>query len=190
MLKKFEKFINKEIFLIIMKKLQNKFIRLWLIIGIVAGFTAILFFVTTYLNNKILCTLECRYKNEIILALVLVGLFGLFIGSLTYYFISEKKEKEINKISKQVHKSSIATLNFLEPDQRKIIKVLIDNNGEIMQSAFVKKTGLSRVTISRNLSNLGKKGIVSKKQSGMTNTIKIDNSLKELFCENENNKNN
>ena len=170
-----------------MKKLQNKFIRLWLIIGIIAGFAGVVFFIINYLQKKVLCEMNCTHSQAVVISLILVALFGLFVGSLTYYFITEKKEKEITKINKQAHKGALATLNFLDQDQRKIVKVIIDNNGEILQSALVKKTDLSRVSISRNISDLEKKGILIKKQSGMTNTIKIENSLKDLFCDDKNN---
>jgi hypothetical protein len=42
---------------------KNPLFKLWLIIGIGSGFAAVLFFSLTYLNEKILCNLECRVEE-------------------------------------------------------------------------------------------------------------------------------
>ena len=73
---------------------KSKFFQLWLIIGMVAGFAAVIFFSITYLNETVLCSVDCRLRNEVSIILVLLSLVGMFIGSLTYYFISEKYEKK------------------------------------------------------------------------------------------------
>ena len=158
---------------------NNKFIQLWLILGIVAGFGAILFFAITYLNQKVLCDMNCRTRNEVSLILILLSLFGMFIGSLTYYFISEKYEKKIIKM----HKDVSLTLRFLEGEERCIIKSIIDRNGRTTQTNIAKDTGLSRVKISRSLKKLEQKRIITKSPHGMTNTIEIEKGLKKLLVE-------
>jgi membrane associated rhomboid family serine protease len=163
-------------------KPKNKFIKLWLIIGIIAGFATIIFFAVNYLQKKVLCELHCVHRSEIIIALIAIGLFGLFIGSLTYYFISEKKEKEITKTHKEIHKGAIITLNFLNAEEKKIMKAIIESKGNILQSKLSKKTGLTRVAISRHINALERKQIIQKKQAGMTNIIIMESHLKELFC--------
>ena len=137
---------------------KNNFIKLWLIIGVIMGFAAIIFFSITYLNEKVLCSLDCKEQNEVSLILVLLSLFGVFVGSLTYYFISEKYEKKITKI----HDNISLTLKFLDNNERLIVKSLINNNGNISQSKLSKDTGLSRVKISRVLKKLENKDIVFK----------------------------
>jgi len=156
---------------------NNKFIQLWLIIGIIAGFASILFFTVTYLNQNVLCEIDCKIKNEINLILILLSLFAMFIGSLTYYFISEKYEKKIVKIHRDVN----LTLKFLEGDERIIINSLINHKGELTQSEIAKETGLSRVKIFRCLKNLEQRMLITKKPKGMTNTIILDNEIKSVF---------
>jgi uncharacterized protein YneF (UPF0154 family) len=157
---------------------NNKFVQLWLILGIIAGFASILFFTVTYLNQKVLCDIDCEIKNEVNLVLVLLSLFGMFIGSLTYYFISEKYEKKIVKIHHDVN----LTLKFLEGDERAIIKSLISHNGELTQSEIGKETGLSRVKIFRCLKNLEQRKLITKMPKGMTNTIMLDTEIRSVFC--------
>ena len=158
---------------------KNQFIQLWLIVGIVTGFAIIIFFSITYLNNSILCDIDCRTKNEISLILILLSLFGMFVGSLTYYFISEKYERKIVKIKKDAS----ATYKFLDSDQKRILKNLIESKGRTTQSALVKNTKLSRVKISRCLNQLENKKIVEKTKNGMTNEIVLSADLKELFLQ-------
>ena len=159
--------------------MDKKFISLWLIIGIVMGFLAILFFSLIYLNNNVLCDLDCRGRNEVVLALILLSLVGMFVGSLTYYFISGKYEQKIGKM----HKNMKVLYRLFDPDQKLIFQNILDNNGQITQSKLVKETKLSRVKISRSLKKLGEKGIIEKQKSGMTNKIKLTTEISKLFFE-------
>lgn len=158
---------------------KNKFIQLWLIIGIIAGFASILFFSITYLNEKLLCDLSCRNRNEVVLISILLSLFGMFIGSLTYYFISEKYEKKITKIHKDVN----LTLRFFDGEEKSVMKAIIDRDGRITQSILAKDTGLSRVVVSRCLKKLEEKLIIKKIPSGMTNIIEIESEFKKLLLD-------
>ncbi|MFP4112620.1 MAG: helix-turn-helix transcriptional regulator [Candidatus Woesearchaeota archaeon] len=159
--------------------MKNPLIKVWLIIGIASGFASMVFFLITYLNEKILCNLECRQKNEVILILILLSLFGLFVGSIIYYFVSERHRKEIIKINKDTS----ATLNFLEPDMKKIINSLIKRKGKATQSEITKDTQINKVKISRDLLKLEGKKIIKKTPNGMTNTISLNEELQELFIE-------
>jgi hypothetical protein len=156
---------------------KNKFFQLWLIIGIIAGFSAVLFFSITYLNNKLLCDIDCRIQNEISLILVLLSLFGMFIGSLTYYFISEKYERKITRMQKDAN----ITLKFLDSEEQKIINALLKHKGEMNQSEILQDTKLSRVKIFRILKRLEKKEIILKKPQGMTNKIILDEGIKQVL---------
>ncbi len=156
---------------------KNKFFQLWLIIGIITGFAAVLFFSITYLNNKILCDVDCRAQNEVALILVLISLFGMFIGSLTYYFISEKYKKKITKI----HKDANITLRFLGAEEKAIISSILSNKGKTTQSKISKDTRFSRVKIFRILKKLEEKNIITKKPHGMTNVIELDEELKKIL---------
>jgi GTP-sensing pleiotropic transcriptional regulator CodY len=158
---------------------KNKFIQLWLIIGIVAGFLVILFFTITYLNNNILCDVDCRIQNGVSLVLISMSLFGMFVGSLTYYFISEKYEKQITKIQKD----ATLTLKFLGGEEKAIIKSILNHKGKTTQSEIAKDIGQSRVKIFRSLKKLEEKGIITKKPNGMTNSIELEENLRKVLIE-------
>lgn len=158
---------------------KNKFFQLWLIIGIIAGFAAVLFFSITYLNEKVLCDIDCRIQNEVSIVLVLMSLFGMFIGSLTYYFISEKYEKKIVKMQR----NATFTLKFLDGEEKSVMNSILNYNGKTTQSEIARNTGLSRVKIFRSLKKLEEKDIIRKKPCGMTNVIELDEELKKILIE-------
>ena len=62
---------------------NNKFIQLWLIIGIIAGFGAILFFAVTYLNQQLLCDIDCKTQNEVLFLFIK---FTKFLKRVTCFF--------------------------------------------------------------------------------------------------------
>lgn len=160
-----------------MNPMKNNYLRFWLIVACIAGFTAILFFSLIYLNQQVLCDLQCRMRNEVTLVIVTLSLFGLFVGSLTYYLITERCEEKL----KEIQRDNRIMLSLLEPDERKIIETIIDNEGKSSQSDIVKKTGISRVKVSRILKKLEQKGIIKKSQNGMTNIVELEKEIKELF---------
>ncbi len=156
---------------------MKKFLQLWLIIGIVAGFSTIIFFILNYLNTEVLCDVDCSIRNRVAAALIFSALLAMFAGSLTYYFISEKYEKRIVKL----HKDMTAFYRFLPPDQRTVLKTLLVARGEMLQSELVRKTGLSRVKISRLLKMLEQKQILSLKEEGMTNRVILAKDVRNLL---------
>ena len=158
---------------------KNKFFQLWLVIGVTTGFAAVIFFSINYLNNNVLCSVDCKLKNEVALALVLLSLFGMFVGSLTYYFISDKYEKKITKI----HQDASITLRFLYGEEKTILKSILAKGGSITQSCLVKDTGLSRVKVSRSLKYLESKNVIAKIPKGMTNVIELKSDLKNFFLD-------
>lgn len=158
---------------------KNKLFQLWLIIGILAGFSAVIFFSITHLNDKGLCNVDCELKNHIIVLLILLSLFGMFIGSLTYYFIAEKYERRITRI----HKDATTTLRFLEGEEKTLLEALLRRRGISTQSELSKDTGLSRVSISRTLKRLERKGVITKARSGMTNAIALQKDLQEALLD-------
>lgn len=61
-------------------------------------------------------------------------------------------------------------MKILPRDEGKIMGILIKKK-EIEQNKLVTLTGLTKVKVSRLLSNLEQRGVVEKKQSGYTNLI-------------------
>ena len=159
---------------------KNKFFQLWLIIGILAGFATVIFFAITHLNNNGLCNIDCALKNQVIVLIILLSLFGVFIGSLTYYFIAEKYERKITKI----HRDATVTMRFLQGEEKTIVEALLRREGCANQNTLLKDTGLSRVSISRTIKKLEGKDVIIKRKNGMTNTLTLKQELQEVLLDN------
>lgn len=64
-------------------------------------------------------------------------------------------------------------LKALEGDEKKIIQEVADQGGEILQNELTLNLNFSKAKVSRMLNNLEKRGLVIKKQYGLTNKIAL-----------------
>ncbi len=121
--------------------------------------------------------LSCSCKISLPLVIAILTSLGVFVGILVYYFLSKSFSKEKEKVFSNVEK----TLNFLDQEEKTIILSIIENKGEIAQNTLSSKTNIDAVKLHRRLSTLESKGIVRKVKNGMTNTIILNEDLKEIF---------
>ena len=91
-------------------------------------------------------------------------LINLFAGIIIYSNLYVREKKEI--------KSKVAS-EMLLPEERLIIKLLEENNGELTQSELVRKSGLNKLKVSRVIKRLENLKIINKYPYGMTNNIKL-----------------
>ncbi len=71
-----------------------------------------------------------------------------------------------------------AVLTALEGDEKKLVKEIADHGGEILQNELVLTLNFSKAKVSRMVSELEKRGLVVKKQYGLTNKIALVNKLR------------
>jgi len=157
------------------KKVLNN--KAFIIIGVITGFTFITSLSLLYMENIIPSEVKCACTIPIPLILVSLASLGLFTGSLVYYLITAQHEEECKARQKEVFN----TLDFLESEEKTIIKELIENNGELKQNTLVKNTGLSRVKVSRLLKKLEQRNIIIKEPLGKINVIKLKQELSNVF---------
>ena len=69
-------------------------------------------------------------------------------------------------------------LMALEGDEKKIVRTIVDNNGQVLQNELVNRLDFSKAKTSRILSNLEKKGIISKQKYGLTNCISLTEEIR------------
>lgn len=94
--------------------------------------------------------------------MIIVLLIGLY-----FVFFSDREK---NKKQKQETKKYEIPKD-LNPDEKQIIQIIIDEEGAIFQSHLTEKTKLSKVKITRILDKLEGKGIIERKRRGMTNVV-------------------
>jgi len=62
-------------------------------------------------------------------------------------------------------------LNLLPAEERKIVKLLLDNNGSLEQNKLVALSGYDKVKVSRIISALEQRGALKKTNLGNTNLV-------------------
>ncbi|MBW2984836.1 MarR family transcriptional regulator [Candidatus Woesearchaeota archaeon] len=106
--------------------------------------------------------------------LIFASSLGLVISSLAGFTIMDllrKKEK------KELTKSVMDTM--LTPEEKNVIKVLEEYDGELTQSEIVRRTKLSKVKVHRIVKRLESLNVVSKYPYGVTNKIKLEQKMLE-----------
>ncbi len=59
----------------------------------------------------------------------------------------------------------------LDSDEARVVAIINEGNGSVYQSDILKKTGFSKVKVSRLLDRLEQKGLLERKRRGMTNLV-------------------
>ncbi|CAG0977712.1 hypothetical protein METP2_01773 [Methanosarcinales archaeon] len=71
-----------------------------------------------------------------------------------------------------------AVLTALEGDEKKLVKEIADHGGEMLQNELVLSLNFSKAKVSRMLTDLEKRGLVLKKQYGLTNKVALAGKLR------------
>ncbi len=71
-----------------------------------------------------------------------------------------------------------AVLTALEGDEKKLVKEIADHGGEMLQNELVLSLNFSKAKVSRMVTDLEKRGLVVKKQYGLTNKVALAGKLR------------
>ena len=101
-----------------------------------------------------------------LLVITIIGsytLTKLWVKDVIINIITEtnKKTRDINKI------------DYLSEEEKMILKILIDNNPEMIQSDLVIKSNLTKYKVTRILNKFEKMKIVKREKYGITNIIQL-----------------
>jgi len=111
-------------------------------------------------------------QNYVIAILVIV--IAVMAGWLLYnaYFAKSPAPAEAAPETKQAgtKKRKLST-NDLDSDEARVVAIINEGNGSVYQSDIMKKTGFSKVKVSRLLDKLEQKGLLERKRRGMTNLV-------------------
>jgi len=155
---------------------KNK--SIFLVLGIITGFVFIVAFSALYVSDAIKNNNACGCVIPIPYMILILSSLGIFVGSAAYYFTVSKYIKE----GKTRNENIESTLNFLEPQERMIIKELIKDKKGLKQSELEKQTGFHKVKIHRIVNKLQAKGLIEKEANGKINKIKLNPHLEEVFA--------
>lgn len=131
--------------------------------------------------EEIISLMEQRRATEVkfhsYYLLPFIAFVGLFIGILVYYILSDKliqKEHSLKNNAKII-------LNFLKPEERKVIETLLEKGGSVQQYELSHLPSLNKVKTHRILLNLEQKGIIHKEKLGKINKIVLNKELYDVL---------
>ncbi|MDD5086970.1 MAG: MarR family transcriptional regulator [Candidatus Nanoarchaeia archaeon] len=146
-----------------------------IVIAIITLFIFIISFTVFYTEENFSAVCGCKLPIWVII--ISITSFGMFMGSLVYYFLNKNILKEKTDIKNSVNK----LLNLMDDDQKKVLNFIIKNSGQVYQSQISKELNNDKVKVSRILNNLEKKEIIERKKKGITNLIIIDKDIMSIL---------
>jgi uncharacterized membrane protein len=104
--------------------------------------------------------------------LVVAGFSSFILGSsLIYLLLIERNDKARTNTSLITEKWSKLLEEISNPDEKRIVEIIIDEGGTMFQSELVEKSGYSKSKVSLVLDKLEAKRILERKRRGMTNAV-------------------
>ena len=110
----------------------------------------------------------------------IMGFLGAIIGAIIVYFLMSR----ITKTQIVQKKNTKIILNFLTDHEKKVIELLMNNNGQTFQYELNRIPGLTRVKTHRLLKSLSDKGIITIDKYGKINKVILNKELLEVLKSN------
>lgn len=104
---------------------------------------------------------------------VLLFIGASFVAGVTIMYLYLFSEIVFPKIRSQKEGSYDVILPFLKEDEKKVFLELMQENSALLQNELVRRTGLSKVRMTRVLAHLTQKGITIKERHGLTNKVRL-----------------
>ncbi len=155
--------------------MENKHVG-FLVLGIAVVLVFIIFLFQNTVKELVVATCGLPHaascpategiKQQTYLSLGIVGIL-LVIGFVLVF----TKPKERIVIKKLTEKKKKLDLNGLEQDEKKIMELLLHQNGAMFQSALMEKLGAGKVKTTRVLDKLEAKQLIERKRRGMNNIV-------------------
>ncbi|MEM4396865.1 MAG: hypothetical protein QXR30_04395 [Candidatus Woesearchaeota archaeon] len=177
--------------------MNSKTTRIILIVLIIGSFLMITF-LFIFINHQFrqyqrfdLAELELMSKEQILneiatkqerrvptyIFIPLFSFLGIGVGALVYYLMHNDLEKKEESLKYNVD----VILKLLSPEERKIVKKILEKNGEIAQYELVYSENLGKVKVHRILNKLESRGIIIKEHFGKVNKVKLVPEIYEVL---------
>lgn len=128
------------------------------------------------------CTVDgvCLHEQHIDLinkTIPLFIIFGILIGAFVFFIMTNK----LDNTKKETEKVINALIQFLSKDEKKIVEVLIENNGKVFQSEISRIQGIGKLKSHRIIQKLVDRDVITVEKHGKTNIIKLNKQIKEIL---------
>jgi len=120
----------------------------------------------------------CPHEEELNFleaALPIIISISLLIGAGVYYFMGQKVELK----EKSARKSADIVTKFLNADEKKLVNLLVENNGKVLQAEVSRLPGMSKLKSHRVVQKLIDRGVIEKEKIGKTNIVKFSAEIRE-----------
>lgn len=105
---------------------------------------------------------------------IFILLAVIFVGSLFYYLFSLKIDSQKSTINKNME----ILYSILDEDEKKVIKKLVNNNGELLQNDISKMFG-DKIRAHRVIKKLEDKKMIDINKNGKGNSVKLKSELRK-----------
>ncbi|MFA6023390.1 MAG: MarR family transcriptional regulator [Candidatus Pacearchaeota archaeon] len=116
------------------------------------------------------CTMYDTINTQTWLSIAIA--FLVFLIGIFFIFAKEPERIIIKKIKDKKKKLD---LSGLDKDEKKVIDILIAENGAVFQSSLMEKMEIGKVKTTRMLDKLEAKQLIERKRRGMNNIIVLRN---------------
>ncbi len=105
--------------------------------------------------------------------MVVTGISCFVLGSSLIYLLLVGKNKVVSKDKTSLMRSDWNKIleRLSNPDERKIVQLIIDAGGTIFQSQLIDKSGYSKSKVSLVLDRLEARRILERRRHGMSNVV-------------------
>jgi len=147
------------------------------IIGLIASTFAVFVKIMTPTNVQFIfdgSVIELNMIPEIYTSfdMTVIGISGFVMGSsLVYLWLIGKNEPVRTDVSSLKSRWNGFLEKLSNPDEKRIVSLIIDEGGTIFQSQLVDRSGYSKSKVSLILDRLEAKKILERKRHGMSNAI-------------------
>ncbi len=153
--------------------MENKQVG-WLIIGLGVVMVIIVLIFNSALKNIVgatcshgpTCTMYDTIRTQTWISLSIVGVI-LIIGLVIMF--TKPKEKLVIKTLREKKKK--LDLTGLDKDEKKVMDLLMQENGAVFQADLMEKLEVGKVKTTRLLDKLEAKQLIERKRRGMNNII-------------------
>ena len=120
----------------------------------------------------------CPHEEELnflVSAIPIIVSIAIIVGAFIYYLMAEKVEVK----QKGLVNNTGVLLKFLSNDEKKLVSLLMESNGKVLQAEVTRLPGMSKLKSHRVVQKLLDKEVIEKEKIGKTNIIKFTKEIKE-----------
>jgi len=115
------------------------------------------------------CTMYDTIKTQTSLSLAIAGII-LIIG-LFFVFAKENERVILKTKIRTIKEKRKVNLENLDSEEKRIVKIIQEENGAIFQGTLMEKLGIGKVGMTRILDKLEGKQVIERKRRGMNNIV-------------------